>query len=84
MLNMACTFFKLTPSQAFRGMTINAAKALGLKDRGLLQAGMKADFAVWQVEHPRELAYWFGSNPCISRVVSGVNDIMKKKDTSCL
>lgn len=72
MLNMACTFFKLTPNQAFKGMTVNAAKALGLKDRGLLQAGMRADFAIWQVDHPRELAYWFGHNPCINRVVAGV------------
>jgi imidazolonepropionase len=81
MLNMACTFFKLTPSQAFRGMTINAAKALGLKDRGLLLAGMKADFAVWQVEHPRELSYRFGSNPCLSRVVSGVKYNLNKENS---
>lgn len=72
MLNMACTYFKLTPILAFRGMTVNAAKALGLKDRGLLQVGMRADFAIWQTDHPRELAYWFGHNTCITRVVAGV------------
>jgi imidazolonepropionase len=71
MLNMACTLFKLTPLEALRGMTVFAARALGLKDRGQLIAGQRADFALWQVAHPRELAYWFGRNPCSTRVVAG-------------
>jgi imidazolonepropionase len=71
MLNMACTLFKLAPLQALRGMTVYAAQALGLKDRGQLAADQRADFAVWQVAHPRELAYWFGHNPCSARVVAG-------------
>jgi imidazolonepropionase len=71
MLNMACTLFRLTPLEALRGMTVHAAKALGLTDRGQLAAGQRADFAVWQLAHPRELAYWFGRNPCTARVVAG-------------
>jgi imidazolonepropionase len=71
MLNMACTLFRMTPLEAVRGMTVHAAKALGLKDRGQLVAGQRADFALWQLEHPRELAYWFGRNPCTARVVAG-------------
>jgi imidazolonepropionase len=71
MLNMACTLFRLTPLEALRGMTVHAAKALGLTDRGQLATGQRADFAVWQVAHPRELAYWFGRNPCSMRVVAG-------------
>ena len=51
-------------------MTANAARALGLPDRGTLAAGQRADFAVWNVEHPNELAYGFGVNPC-RRVVFG-------------
>ena len=51
-------------------MTVNGARALGLADRGALAAGQRADFAVWDVEHPNELAYWFGPNPC-RRVVQG-------------
>ncbi|MFO1298192.1 MAG: imidazolonepropionase [Rubrivivax sp.] len=70
MLNMACTFFQLAPEEALRGMTVNGARALGLSDRGRLAAGRRADFAVWDVEHPNELAYWFGRNPC-RRVVQG-------------
>ena len=70
MLNMACTLFRLTPEEALRGMTVQGARALGLADRGLLAAGQRADFAVWRVEHPSELAYAFGFNPC-ARVVAG-------------
>jgi imidazolonepropionase len=71
MLNMACTFFRLTPEEAWRGVTVNAARALGLKDRGVLQAGQRADLAVWNAEHPRELAYRFGHNPCVLTVYGG-------------
>ena len=64
MLNMACTLFRLTPEEAFAGITANAAHALGLADRGRLAAGQRADFVVWDAEHPREMAYRFGHNPC--------------------
>jgi imidazolonepropionase len=70
MLNMACTLFRLTPEEALRGHTVNGARALGLTDRGTLEEGRRADFVVWDVEHPNELAYWFGRNPC-ARVVAG-------------
>jgi imidazolonepropionase len=64
MLSMACTLFRLTPEEAWRGVTVHAARALGLHDRGVLRAGTRADFAVWDAEHPREMAYRFGHNPC--------------------
>ena len=70
MLNMACTLFRLTPAEALRGVTVNAARALGLSDRGQLTAGQRADFCVWDIEHPNELAYYFGRNP-LKRVVRG-------------
>ena len=68
MINMACTLFRLTPEEAFAGVTVNAARALGLNDRGRLAPGQRADLAIWDVEHPRELAYRFGLNPCRQRV----------------
>jgi imidazolonepropionase len=71
MLNMACTLFRLTPEEAFAGVTVHAARALGLADRGRLAHGLRADLAVWDAEHPRELAYRFGVNPCRQRVVAG-------------
>jgi imidazolonepropionase len=70
MLNMACTFFRMTPEEALRGVTVHGARALGLPDRGTLAAGQRADFVAWDLEHPNELAYWFGRNPC-RRVVAG-------------
>jgi imidazolonepropionase len=73
MLNMACTLFRLTPEEALRGMTVHAARALGLAaSHGALEAGRQADFAVWELEHPNELAYWFGHNPCRRVVHAGV------------
>ncbi|MEP7057083.1 MAG: imidazolonepropionase [Caldimonas sp.] len=71
MINMACVLFRLTPEEAVRGVTVNAARALGLADRGTLAAGQRADFAVWDLEHANELAYWFGRNPCRRSVVGG-------------
>jgi imidazolonepropionase len=71
MLNMACTLFRLTPEEALAGVTVHAARALGLADRGALAVGLRADFAVWDAEHPRELAYRFGVNPLRQRVFCG-------------
>ncbi len=72
MVNMACTLFRLTPEEALRGVTRHAASALGLADRGVLRAGLRADFAVWDRDHPGELAYAFGGNPCRRVVAAGV------------
>ena len=71
MLQMGCTLFHLTPLEALRAVTVNGARALGLGDRGRLRAGMRADFAVWDLQHPNELAYWFGHNPCRQVVAGG-------------
>lgn len=71
MVHMACTLFRLTPEEAWRGVTVNGARALGLDDRGTLEAGRRADFAVWDLDHPNELAYWFGRNACRRSVIAG-------------
>ncbi|MGM9490148.1 imidazolonepropionase [Ideonella sp. YS5] len=72
MLNMACTLFRLTPEEALAGVTRHAAQALGLgASHGQLRAGWRADFAVWAAEHPNELAYRFGHNPCTAVVAGG-------------
>jgi imidazolonepropionase len=70
MINMACTLFRLTPEEAVRGMTLHGARALGLHDRGTLRTGQRADFAVWDLDEPNELAYWFGHHPRV-RVIAG-------------
>ena len=74
MIHLACVDFRLTPEEAVRGATVNAARALGLADRGALSAGQRADFALWDHDHPRELAYWFGHSSC-QRVIVGANDL---------
>lgn len=61
MLNMACTLFRLTPEEALAGVTLNAAKALGLgRTHGSLEVGKMADFVAWQIARPAELSYWLG------------------------
>ena len=72
MLNMACTLFRLTPEEALCGVTRNAARALGLQDRGVLAAGMRADFVLWDVASPAELSYAFGSCPRQKTVFNGL------------
>ena len=59
-MQLACTHFKLTPVEALRGTTINAARALGLQDRGVLRVGLRADIAHWHVRQPAALCYWLG------------------------
>jgi imidazolonepropionase len=71
MLNLGCTLFRLTVTEALLGVTRNAAAALGLNDRGMLAEGMRCDLALYAVERPAELCYWLGGNPCIGRVVAG-------------
>jgi len=72
MLNMACTLFRMTPYEALAGVTINAAKALGISDKvGRLAVGMQADFVLWDITHPAELSYQYGVNPCVQVVKKG-------------
>ena len=60
-MNMACVLFGLTPEEALAGVTRQAARALGLADRGTLEPGQVADLVVWDASHPAELSAGFGS-----------------------
>ncbi|MCJ8302727.1 imidazolonepropionase [Shewanella sp.] len=72
MLNMGCTLFRLTPEEALAGMTRNAAKALGIEDKvGVLEAGMQADFCLWDITTPAELSYTYGAGACLEVVKAG-------------
>jgi len=70
-MNMACTLFRMTPEEALAGVTRNAARALGLEDTGRIEPGLRADLAIWDVEHPAELAYRIGFNPLWKRIFGG-------------
>lgn len=60
-LSLACTHLKMTPAEAFTAATINAACSLGRGNQiGSLQPGKTANFAVFDCQDYRELAYWFG------------------------
>lgn len=70
-MNMACVLFGLTPEEALMGVTANAARALGLKDRGTIAVGQKADLALWDVKRPGDLAYPLGFNPLAAVIRNG-------------
>ncbi len=72
MLSMACTLFHMTPEEALAGATRHAAQALGKAGSiGTLEAGKRADFVLWDIAHPAELAYRIGFNPCHRVIKSG-------------
>ena len=71
MLSMGCTLFRLTPEEALLGVSRHAARALGLSDRGSLATGLRADLALWQVDHPIDLCYHFGQRPQVRTVQAG-------------
>lgn len=71
-MNMACTLFGLTPEEAVAGMTINAARALGLAHTvGSIAAGKQADLCVWRIDSLTELGYWIGLPGPERRILAG-------------
>ncbi|MBT8108542.1 MAG: imidazolonepropionase [Gammaproteobacteria bacterium] len=68
---LAARVFRLTPEECLAGVTREAARAIGLDDRGTLEVGKRADLAVWDIAHPRELAYWFGTPQLAELLVAG-------------
>jgi imidazolonepropionase len=72
MLNMGATLFGLTVVEALRGVTVNAAAALGLgAEIGTLEPGKACDLAIWNVTDPAELVYRIGFNPLHQRIKDG-------------
>jgi imidazolonepropionase len=73
-MNMACTLFGLSPEEAIAGMTINAARALGLAHSiGSIAASKQADLAVWRIESLTELGYWVGLPGPERRIFAGLD-----------
>jgi len=70
-MHLATALFRLTPAECLAAVTRNAARALGLADRGTLEVGKRADLLVWDIEHPAELSYWLGLHQPRARYVAG-------------
>lgn len=71
-MNMAATLFGMTVEECIAGVTREAARALGMQDEaGSLEAGKRADLAIWDIESPAELVYRMGFNPLHERVWRG-------------
>jgi len=79
-MNMVCVLFGLTPHEALLGVTANAAKALRLKDRGVLAVGTKADLVIWQAQAAVDLVYSLGKNPCHTVFKDGQIVLTKGED----
>jgi len=77
---MACTLFRLTPEEALRGITVNAARALGLHDRGTLAVGQRADLVAWNASRPAELCYWIGGG--LARRVYVAGELVSRRKPS--
>lgn len=68
--NMAAVLFGMTTEEILRGITVNAAKALGLTDRGVINTGKRADLTLWDIPSPASLVYEInGYRP--NNVISG-------------
>jgi imidazolonepropionase len=70
-MNMACTLFRMTPLEALQGVTVNAARALGMDDCGQVASGKRADLCIWEARHPAELSYRIGATPLHARMFGG-------------
>jgi imidazolonepropionase len=71
-MGLASRLFGMTPEECLAGVTREAARALGLgHDRGTLEIGKRADIAVWDLDHPRDLAYWLGTHPLSDLLLAG-------------
>jgi imidazolonepropionase len=68
---LASRVFRLTPEECLAGVTCNAARALGLEDRGTIEVGKRADLATWEIGHPQELSYLLGSYELTALYVAG-------------
>lgn len=61
---------RLTPAEAIAACTVNAAALLGLRDRGTIAPGQRADLIMLRHRDERMLAYELGDNP-VDLVLSG-------------
>lgn len=71
-LMLACTMSRLTPSEALKGATRIAARAVGMEDQvGSIEPGKRADFAELSADNVDEWLYHFRPNVCVRTWIDG-------------
>jgi imidazolonepropionase len=74
-MNFAAVEFGMSTAECLAGVTIAAARALGLHaDRGTIEAGKWCDLAVWNAAQPAELVQGIGMRPLHQRFRHGQPD----------
>jgi imidazolonepropionase len=67
----AAIYQALTLEEVLTAQTLNGARALRLFDRGTLEVGKRADFAIWDVSRFEEIYYSYGSSRVASLYLGG-------------
>ncbi len=76
-ISLAVMLYKMTPEEAITAATVNSAYVLDRhKDRGIIDAGMRADLLLLKIDNPYEIPYWFG-DPHIEYVIKNGNIMYK-------
>ena len=71
-LTLACVRQRLSPAEALKGATLYAARAVALeRERGSLEPGKSASFALIDAPDVEHWLYHFRANACLLTVVDG-------------
>lgn len=79
MVDIAITRFRIPLEHIIPAVTINAAKALALSDRGIIQKGKKAYLMVLSIEKLELLGYLWGVSP-VWKVFKGEEVVFEADD----
>ena len=72
MMSLACMQMGVTVEEAWRAVTVNAARCLGLEETGTVTAGARADLVIWNAPDYRYIPYHYGDNHVKKVIKDGV------------
>lgn len=75
MMSLACTQMGMSCAEAWLAVTRQAARSIGLGDRGQLVPGAPADFVVWSADDFRQVCQQLGHNLVRSVWVGGIEQV---------
>ena len=70
-MQLACRQYAFSPEEALLASTVNAARAIGLTDRGMLAPGKLADIQVWDLPSFEDVIYRLGNNAVVMVIKRG-------------